>query len=182
MALRAKKISGLVWHRAALATVVICLLLNLSGLIYALAVQPRTGWIAALRPWRELAAAVEKIDARLKTETGREPLIIGVDKYRLASELAFYRTPLEGDVRASNFTTSGWILGGEGLGYFYWTKKDEWIGSDCIVVDDQENMERFAPQFKKFEVVNEILPGGKIYYIGIGHGLLDERATRTSIR
>ena len=46
---------------------------------------------------------------------GAQPLVIGADKYRMASVLAFYRMPLAGHVRASDFTTSGWILGGEGI-------------------------------------------------------------------
>lgn len=167
-----KKLGGFSWQRAVLATAAVCLTLNVVGLAYLLALQPRTGWIPPLRPWRDLAVKVETVDERLKAETGDEPLIIGMDKYRIASVLAFYRTPMQGNVRASDFTTSQWILGGEGLGYRYWTTKAQWIGRDCIVVDDDQNdIKGFAPQFKRFEVADEVVLNGKTYYIGIGHGL-----------
>jgi dolichol-phosphate mannosyltransferase len=176
-----KKLGGfaLACRRIALATVVVCLNLNLLGLTYVLTLQPKTGLLAPLQPWRELAAAVQTVDDRLKAETSHEPLIIGADDYRLASVLAFYRTPLESNARASDFTTSQLILGGEGLGYpakssyFYWVKEDQWIGCDCIVVDDQNDIVRFAPRFKKFEVVDELHLFRMTYYIGVGHGRLD---------
>jgi hypothetical protein len=99
-------------------------------------------------------------------------LIIGTDKYRIASVLAFYRTPMEGDVRASNFTTSGWILGSDGLGYPYWTTKDQWIGGDCIVVDDDQNdIKEFASRFNTYEAAGELTLNQRTYYIYIGHGL-----------
>jgi dolichol-phosphate mannosyltransferase len=171
-----KKLGGFafVWRRAALATVAVCLILNVAGLLYVLALQPQTGLIASLRPWRELAARVETVDRRLKAETGREPLVIGADKYRLASVLAFYRTLLESEVRASDFTTSEWILsGGEGLGYPYWARADKWIGCDCIVVDDQDDLGKYASRFKKFEVADEFHLNRKTYYIYIGRSLQD---------
>jgi len=167
-----KKLIGIVCRRSAFITVAGCLVLNVLALVYLLALQPRTGLLAPLRPWRELAAAVEKIDDRLKAETGHEPLVIGVDKYRLASVLAFYRTPLDSRVRASDFTTSGWILSGEGLGYPYWTTEEQWTGSDCIIVDDENDLKQFTLCFKTFEAAGEVHLNQKTYYIGIGHGLL----------
>jgi dolichol-phosphate mannosyltransferase len=163
--------AGVIWRPAALATVAGCLALNVLALVYLLALQPRMGLVAAMRPWPQLAAAVETADARLKAETGREPLVIGADAYRLAGELAFYRAPLERNVRVCDFTSSQWILGGEGLGYAYWTKREEWIGRDCIVVNDQADIGRFAPRFEKFEFVDECHLPGKTYYIGIGRRL-----------
>jgi dolichol-phosphate mannosyltransferase len=40
--------------------------------------------------WRELAAQVESIGLRVERETGERPLIVGMDKYFIASELNFY--------------------------------------------------------------------------------------------
>jgi dolichol-phosphate mannosyltransferase len=166
-------LGGVIWRRAALVTVLGCLALNTLGLVYLLAWQPRTGLISAIRPWQQLAAAVETVDARLKAETGREPLVIGADAYRLAGELAFYRAPLERNARASQFTTSQWILDGEGLGYAYWLNRDDWIGRDCIVVSDQDDTGRFSSRFEKFDFVEECRLPGKTYYISIGRRLRD---------
>jgi hypothetical protein len=140
-------------------------------LLYLLALQPRVGWISALGPWRELAAKVEAVEDRLEAQSAHEPLIIVADKYRLASVLAFYRTPLEREVRASDFTTSQWILGGRGLGYAYWANKDQWIGHDCIVVEEGHDIEKYAAQFQEFQLVDEFLLSRRTYQIGIGRGL-----------
>lgn len=157
--------------RIAFASVVACLSANLLLLVYVLAIQPRTGWVAALNTWPELAKAVESVEEQLEAETGREPLIIANGKYRLASELAFYRTPLEHASRASDFTTSQWILGGEGLGYPYWAKP--WKQSPIIVVADDNNIGSFAPHFRQFTVVRELkLAGKKKYQIAVA---LDRR-------
>ncbi len=166
-----RKFIGRACRRAALGTAAVCLILNLLALAYVLVLQPRTGLLAPLRPWGELAAAVEKVADRLKAESGREPLVVGADKYRMASVLAFYRMPLVSKVRASDFTTSGWILGGEGLGFPYWTEKDKWIGCDCIIVDDSNDLKQFASRFKKFEMAEDVHLNGKTYYVGIGRGL-----------
>jgi len=168
-----QRLRGLLWPRAALATVVVCLLLNVLALVSLLAFQPRAGFIAAFRSWPKLGAAVEAVVARLKAESGREPLVIGDDGYRLPSLLAFYRMPLESDVRASDFTTSHWILGGDGFGYPFWTKKEQWIGGDCVVVSDQKDIALFAPRFEKFDFVDECHLPRKTYYIGVGRGLRD---------
>jgi hypothetical protein len=162
---------GFAWQRAGLATAVGCLGFNALAATYLLAVQPRVQWISAFGPWRELAAAVEKVEERLEAETGREPLVIASGKYRLASILAFYRTPLERDVRASDFTTSQWITGGDGIGYPYWAKPELWAGSDCVVVDDKKDIMEFAPHFKDFVLVEQIRLGRTTYRIAIGRGL-----------
>jgi dolichol-phosphate mannosyltransferase len=169
---RRKRPGWFSWQRTALTTAAVCLALNILALVYVLAVQPRTGLIPALRPWRDLATAVEKIEVRLKAESKREPLVIGMDKYRLASVLAFYRTPLLDGMRASDFTTSQWIIGGDGLGFRYWTTADQWIGRDCIIVDEDEGIESLASRFKTFDAASEIQLNGKTYYVAVGHGLL----------
>lgn len=163
-------LGGVTWPRAIVTTMVGCLGANVLVLVYVLALQPRVGWIAALGPWRELAAAVEKEEERLEAETGHEPLIIGEGKYRLASVLAFYRTPLERRARASDFTTSQWIVGGSGLGYPYWVRQGQWGDSDCILVGGGHDIERFASRFRQFTVVNELQLDHKDYQIAVGRG------------
>lgn len=162
---------GLVLGRVAMGTMVGCMGLTLLAMAYLLALQPRMGWISAFGPWRELAAIVEKDEDLLDRESGIEPLIIANGKYRLASVLAFYRTPLENHVRASQFTTSQWIVSGPGLGFAYWTERTNWIGRDCIVVDDDGDIEKFAPYFETFEVLDDPRLTGTKYRIAIGRRL-----------
>ncbi|MBE7445346.1 MAG: hypothetical protein HS132_08915 [Planctomycetia bacterium] len=94
------------------------------------------------------------------------------DKYRLASVLAFIGRRWN-RMRASDFTTNQWILGGRGLGYAYWTNKDQWIGHDCVVVKKGNNVEKYASQFREFQLVDEFRLNHRTYQIGIGLGLRD---------
>ncbi|MGH8558300.1 MAG: glycosyltransferase family 39 protein [Methylococcales bacterium] len=162
------RLSTVVWRRAALITVVACLILNLLAMIYVLILQPRVGWLAALGPWPELATAVQKIADRNQAETGRESLIVGADKNRLASVLAFYRTPLEKDVRASDFTTSQWVISGEGLAYPYWANADLWSDCNVIIVDDRNATGRFASRLEKYNLLDDIRLNRKSYQIAVG--------------
>ena len=165
-----RRLRGVAWQRAGLATAAGCLGLDVLGLTYLLALEPQVRRIPAVGPWRELATVVDKAADRLEAETGREPLVIAEGKYRLASVLAFYRTPLERDVRASDFTTSQWLIGGRGLGYPYWANHQLWASRDCIVVDDNDDIGKYAPRFKEFVLADEVHLGRTTYRIGIGRG------------
>lgn len=168
---RGKTLAAIRWQRTAFATSVVCVSVNVLAVIFVLALQPRTGWVSAIGPWPEVAAAVEAIEDQIEAETGKEPLIIAEGKYRLASILAFYRTPLEERVRASDFTTSQWIMDGVGLGYPYWSPNDRWENLPCIVVDDNKDIEKFADRFERFDIVAKLHPiGRKTYHIAIGYG------------
>jgi dolichol-phosphate mannosyltransferase len=163
--------AGRLWQRAAATTVTLCLAINLLALGYVLVLQPRTGWISALGPWRPLAEEVERIENQLEARTGHEPLIVADGKYRLASILAFYRTPLEYTERASDQTTSQWILDGHGLGYPYWAPADRWRDRDYILVSEHSHLRQFASHFDRFEVVETFHPvGRKRYEISIAQG------------
>jgi len=170
---RRMRLQPVPWLKVTVGTIAICSAADALMLIYILALQPRMQLVSSLRPWRELAGSVQAIEERLEKETGREPLVIAGGKYRLASVLAFYRTPLEHSVRASDFTTSQWIAHGSGLGYPYWANEDLWKQSDCVVIDDTNDLEKFAPHFKKFELAEEIRYGKSRYRIGIGRGWRD---------
>lgn len=119
---------SLAWTAAA------CTILNVGLLGYLLAGQPRLWTISAFGPWRELALLVEEYEERLEAETGQEPLIIADGKYRLASVLAFYRTPLEDRAPPAHFTSSQWLLKGSGLGYEYWFRPNDWVGKPMVCV------------------------------------------------
>jgi dolichol-phosphate mannosyltransferase len=165
-----QQLQGFSWHKAILATLLISAGADALAIIYLLVLQPHVQWISALRPWAQIAANVQTIEENLEAETGREPLVIAGGKYRLASELAFYRTPLERKIRASDFTTSQWIVHGSGLGYPYWAEEKRWTNSDCVIVDDNNEIDKFASRFEHFEIKDEISYGRSRYRIAIGRG------------
>jgi len=77
-----------------LPTIVLLLALLGAGLHYLVLGLPGLGYSkhVELVPvvWRELGEQVADSADRLRTQTGREPLLVGMDRYMLASELAFY--------------------------------------------------------------------------------------------
>lgn len=165
------------WARGFAWTAMGCVALNAGFVLYLLTLQPRLQWIPAFGPWRELAGIVQQYEERLEHESGREPLIVGLGKCRLASVLAFYRMPLEKSADASQYTTSQWVLGGSGLGYEYWSDRNHWRGQNCIyVVDDADHqiLPETEPLFDSVTLVNDprlTALGRRDYRIAICRGL-----------
>jgi hypothetical protein len=133
---------------------------------------------AQLGPWRELAAIIEEHEDALEARNGgREPLIVAEGKYRLASVLAFYRTPIEAGFDPSRYTTSQWLVSGEGLGFEYWVDPQSLRGIDCIYVaigSADDVVERLGYCFDSIELIHD--PRLKQlsrrgYGIAIGQGL-----------
>ncbi len=71
--------------------------------------------------WRELGRQISDIRATLRTKPGVEPLIVGMDRYATASELAFYMP--DRAVSVGN-TSSDYLFGGLGLMYARWFPAD----------------------------------------------------------
>jgi len=107
--------------RAWSPTVVVLLLLYGAGL-YDLAVGIRGlgyGAHAELVPigWRELGARVQQIAEEARGRDGVGPLIVGMDRYAIASELPFYAPDQS---KALRETSSAHLLGQVGLMYEQW--------------------------------------------------------------
>lgn len=77
--------------------------------------------------WRHLAVLVNAAQAEVARDTGRNPFVLGADKYNLAAELSFYTGKPKDQVNTL-------ALGKHGLGFRYWTDLRTLDGSDAIVV------------------------------------------------
>ena len=88
---------------------------------------PRETDLTSFIGWSNLAAEIEKIEDEIEKETEIEPLVIGMDKNKIASELAFYRNKGErvlGDEvehEGFQYTTGRHLLGMESLMFKYWS-------------------------------------------------------------
>ncbi len=96
------------------------LTLGIAGLPY-----PQLGEISNLFGWKDLASQIEAIEDRLESTTGVEPIIVGMDKNKIASELTFYRhkqSATEGNSHdeALDATTGRQLFGMESLMFKYW--------------------------------------------------------------
>jgi dolichol-phosphate mannosyltransferase len=81
--------------------------------------------------WRAYGQRVEAIENQLKTETGHDPLFIGMDKYWLSSEASFYNSAKVENL--SNYAGEG-LVGGNSLMWNFWMPPNEATGHDGILV------------------------------------------------
>jgi len=102
-------------------TAVIMILLLGTGLHYLALGLPGVGYSNHLElvpvGWRDLGRQVNAIAADLRQETGREPVIVGMDRYELASQLTFYAPD---HARSVPGTSSRNLFGAQGLMYGRW--------------------------------------------------------------
>jgi dolichol-phosphate mannosyltransferase len=81
--------------------------------------------------WRELGGQIDAIAERIGKKTGRPPLVVGMDRYAIASELAFYAPDrTEGVGR----TSSGHLFGQVGLMYERWFPPADERGRNLLLV------------------------------------------------
>ena len=108
-------------RRAWAPTVIVMLLLYATALFYFTRGIPGVGYgrHAELVPvgWRALGRDVGAIAGEIARRTGADPLIVGMDRYAIASELAFY---LPDRAKAVSETSSGHLFGQVGLMYERW--------------------------------------------------------------
>lgn len=84
-----------------------------------------------MRPgaWKMIGAQTGSIGADLEKETGRKPLIVGMDKYFTASELAFYD-----DTAGPHGVAGRSLFGRESLMYGYWFKREDERDRDMMLI------------------------------------------------
>jgi dolichol-phosphate mannosyltransferase len=81
--------------------------------------------------WRDLSARMLDTAAQQPRADGREPLIVGMDRYAIASEIAFYGQKHAG---AAVETSNSVLFDGMGLMYERWTPPALQAGRDLLLV------------------------------------------------
>jgi dolichol-phosphate mannosyltransferase len=116
-------------------TLVTMLLIYGAGLHYLVLGLPGVGYgkHIELMPvgWRDFSRQVALTAAQIRAATGADPLIVGMDRYAIASELAFYaaeRTSSELQ------TSSAHLFGGIGLMYQRWTPSERQEGRNLLLI------------------------------------------------
>jgi dolichol-phosphate mannosyltransferase len=151
-------LSGLrAWIRAAWApTLVTMLVIYGAGLHYLVLGLPGLGYgkHIELAPvgWRDFSRRIMQTAAAIRTETGSDPVIVGMDRYAIASELAFYGAER---TRSAVDTSSAHLFGGIGLMYERWTPAEmqegrtlllvAWDPADLIGKAVESHAERWGP-------------------------------------
>ena len=117
-------LSGLrAWIRAAwMPTLVTMLLIYGAGLHYLVLGLPGLGYGTHIElvpvGWRDFSRRIMQTAAAIRTQTGSDPLIVGMDRYAIASELAFYGAET---TKSALETSSAHLFEGMGLMYERWT-------------------------------------------------------------
>jgi dolichol-phosphate mannosyltransferase len=120
------------WVRGAWPpTLVITLLICAAGLHYLTLGLPGLGYGKHMElvpvGWRELSLRISDAAAQVRAETGSEPLVVGMDRYAIASELQFYADP-------APETSSAHLFGGMGLMYERWAPPELEEGRTLLLV------------------------------------------------
>jgi dolichol-phosphate mannosyltransferase len=116
-------------------TIVVMLMIYGAGLHYLVLGLPGVGYDKHIEAipvgWRDLSAHVLETANAYGKETGTQPLIVGMDRYAIASELAFYG----GAHTASGLqTANSHLFGGMGLMYGLWLPPKSLEGRNLLLV------------------------------------------------
>ncbi len=131
------------WSRRAWPmTIVICLICYGAALHYLSLGFPGIPYSQNLYllGWRDFGREIEALVEQIERETGEKILVVGMDRNRIASGLAFYRTMAIDSsnaaiVRKPAFQTSSWHLFGEkSLMYQYWFPMSEQNNKTMLLV------------------------------------------------
>jgi dolichol-phosphate mannosyltransferase len=116
-------------------TILAMLLIYGAGLQYLVLGLPRLGYDKHIEAipvgWRDLSAHIIDAADTYARETGRKPLIVGMDRYAIASELAFYGGSRDPSGLA---TANSHLFGGMGLMYARWMPPQAQNGRDLLLV------------------------------------------------
>jgi dolichol-phosphate mannosyltransferase len=116
-------------------TIVVMLLIYGAGLHYLVLGLPGVGYDKHIEAipvgWRDLSAHVLETANAYGKETGTQPLIVGMDRYAIASELSFYG----GAHGATGLqTANSHLFGGMGLMYSLWLPPESQNGRNLLLV------------------------------------------------
>jgi dolichol-phosphate mannosyltransferase len=81
--------------------------------------------------WREFSRQIVAAAERVRRDSGSAPLIVGMDRYAIASELAFYAPRY---ARSAVETSSAHLFEGVGLMYERWTPAERQAGRTLLLV------------------------------------------------
>lgn len=96
--------------------------------------------------WREASHEIEKIEAGLRQRTGKEPIVVGMNKFSAASELAFYNHDGGAmQVRSRN------MFGGAAVMYELWHPSERPTSRPIILVGTKRQELEYDSEGKPLE-------------------------------
>lgn len=125
-------------HRAWPPTVAICLLIYAAFMHYLTLGLPGAGYPhnQHLIGWREFAPQIDELKQRIERERGEKILVVGMDRNRIASGLAFYRAGAgtAGPDDPARDSASEHLFGQTGLMYARWFPVAQQEGRTMLLI------------------------------------------------
>jgi len=126
--------------------------------------------------WREMAQQVETIEGEVARETGHEPLVVGMNKYFISSESAFYDPDGDGIPE----TSGRHLVGRDSLMWEQWAPAQAARGRDVLLVSFSEKslrepavasaFSRLGPVQRREVFRHQHLAAVFYYRVGYRHG------------
>ena len=125
--------------------------------------------------WQEFGARIRRLADDTEKASGSAPLVVGMDRYAIASELAFYAPDR---AKSVSETTSAHLFGQVGLMYERWFPVDRQEGRTLLLVAwDRSDLasERLAPSVERLGPIEEglIMRDDRVirhYYYRLAYG------------
>ncbi|MEP7455478.1 glycosyltransferase family 39 protein [Phyllobacterium sp. SB3] len=144
------------------------------GLHYLTLGLPFTGYIGTIRTlpvaWQEFGTAVGTVQKSVAERTGKPVLLIGMDRYFLASQTAFYNR-LDKDPVGSSVGSG--VVGKNSLMYNHWFDPADMKGNNAILFSlkrhelEQDTLDdhfQHLTDIRQQEVLKQGVPVGNFYY------------------
>ena len=149
-------------QRAWPATVLVCLVLYGALFHYLSLGLPGAPYPHNLHliGWRDFGPEVERLKTRFERETGEKILVVGMDRNRIASGLAFYRDRADGVARSATHpaldTASVHLFGDVALMYERWFPVDRQNGKTMLLIGEKETVLESPAIRSRVESLGEI--------------------------
>jgi len=136
------------WRWGAWVTVALCAVAIVFGTTSLAWGIPKSLAYVHAGGWRAVAEQVDVVRVKVRSETKQEPFLLGMDKYNIAAELGFY-------LRAPEDCVDMYAIGGQGLGYRYWTDLTKFEGRPAIAVVPKPSPDAVSQLHRYFDRVGE---------------------------
>jgi dolichol-phosphate mannosyltransferase len=120
------------WRVGAWVSVAICALAIVVGHTSLAWGFPKRFAYTRAGGWRAVAQEVDAARAQVRSETSREPFVLGMEKYNIAAEMGYY-------LHAPEECVNMYATGAQGLGYRYWTELGKFEDRPAIAVLPKPN-------------------------------------------
>ena len=133
-------------RRSWMPTIIALLIIHGASFYYISLGLPGAGPMTPSRlfgEWRTLANSVETVKRRVELETGSKPVIVGMDKNFISSELSFYEPDGARNTGGAHF------FGNRSLMWAFWFPRSAAVGKNVLMIDldRKQLMQPSLPQY-----------------------------------